>query len=76
VPPDVGHYTVIDAEKLFVIYVSIDRGDGEAARSFEKRLSDGVLSLEIHSDERFYLEKIFRSKNSSDIIEGQIEVEE
>lgn len=67
VPPDVGHYTVIDAEKLFVIYVNIDRIDGEAARNLEKRLSGGVSSLEMNPDEIFYLEKISGSNNPSDI---------
>lgn len=67
VPPDVGHYTVVDAEKLFVIYVSIDRADGDAARNLAERLSAGVLSLGINSDEVFYLEKMSRSNNPSDI---------
>jgi two-component system response regulator YesN len=67
VPPDVGHYTVIDAEKLFVIYLRIDRAEGEAERSLAKRLSEGVLSLGINSDEKFYIEKIFGAKNSADI---------
>ena len=65
-PPSLGHYTVIDAERVFVIYVTIDRADGAAADTLMRKLSERVWSLDIGFDEKFYLEKLASVKNSSD----------
>ena len=53
-PPSLEHYTVIDAEHIFVIYLSL----GKESRLEEKLRS--VMSLDINEDEKFYLEKMIR----------------
>lgn len=65
-PSDLGHYTVIDAERLFVIYLSIERADGERGKRLLQRLASGVLSLSISDDEKFYLEKLIKNQNCCD----------
>lgn len=65
-PPNLGHYTVVDAEKLFVIYLSIDRAEGESGKRLMKYFSSGVLSLKVSDDEKFYLEKLREAKRSID----------
>lgn len=65
-PPDVGHYTAIDAERLFVVYMNIDRAEGEGGkRLFERILSD-ILVLDISDDEKFYIESVLTAKSSYD----------
>lgn len=65
-PPDMGHYTGIDAESLFVIYMSIDHAEGEAGTRLSERLLREVVSLEINEDEKFYLDKLGKIRNSYD----------
>ncbi len=65
-PPGVGHYTVVSAEQMFVIYMNIDRSDGEIGKALAERLSSGVLSLDIDEDEKFYLDKLSVAKSSHD----------
>ena len=65
-PPDLGHYTVIDAEKVFVIYLNIDRAEGESGKKLVKLLSSGVVSLKVSEDEKFYLEKLRETQKSID----------
>ena len=64
-PPNFGHYTVIDAERVFVIYATVERAEGEVAEALQQKLSLSVLNLEIGFDEKFYLEKLAKTKNSS-----------
>ena len=65
-PPDFDHYTVIDATRLFVIYMTVDGIDGTAAEAVAERLSRGVVSAEIGEDARFYLERLSAAKSSFD----------
>ncbi len=65
-PPNMGHYTVIDAEKLFVIYMNVDRIDGEIGKRLSEKLSTGVNSREINEDEKFYLDRLLSAKNYYD----------
>ena len=65
-PPDIGHYTGVDAERLFVIYMSIDHTEGDAGTRLLERLLREVISLEINEDEKFYLDKLSNSRNSYD----------
>ncbi len=62
-PHGLGHYTVVSAERLFVIYMSIDRAEGESGKRLVERLSSEVLSLDIGESEKFYLEKLSVAKN-------------
>ena len=66
VPPDLGHYTVIDADSVFVMYLRIDRAVGEISQDIISKLMNDILSLKVSSDERFYLEKILSADRSSD----------
>jgi len=65
-PPNMGHYTVIDAERVFVIYIDIEKAEGDAERELAKKLSSGVLSIDISYDERFYIEKLSLPRSLSD----------
>ena len=65
-PPNFGHYTVIDAERVFVIYMTVDRADGEVADTLIRKMNECVWSLDIGFDEKFYLEKLESVKNTSD----------
>lgn len=65
-PPFLGHYTVTSAERLFVIYLNIDRADGENGKSLVEKLASGVLSLDVNDEEKFYLEKLSSTTSPSD----------
>ena len=66
-PPDFGHYTGVDAERLFVIYMSIDRAEGDVGKRLADRLSSGVFCLDMSDDEKFYLERLEKCKISFDL---------
>ena len=66
-PPDFGHYTGIDAERLFVIYMSIDRAEGKVGKRLADRLLSGVFSLDMSDDEKFYLERLEKCRSSFDL---------
>lgn len=65
-PPGMGHYTVVDSERLFVIYMSIDLAEGEHGKRLVDRLLSGAVSLEISDDEKFYLERLGKCRSSFD----------
>lgn len=65
-PPHIRHYTGIDSERLFVIYMSVDRADGEIGKRLAERLQSGVISLRINGDEKFYLDRLSTTRNTYD----------
>lgn len=59
VPAGVGHYTLIDAERLFVLYFSSDEG-------IASLVPLQVRSFEIDDDVRFFVEKLSAGADGDD----------
>ena len=66
VPPALGHCTLVSADRVFVIYVNIDRAEGENERALADRLASGVCGVELSEDEKLYLEKLVTSNSATD----------
>ena len=63
VPAGIEHYSVVDSERLFVIYLSPE--NCETKRLFEERLGE-IFSFSIDSEQRFYLDVIARERSDED----------
>lgn len=57
-PPSFAHYTVTDAERVFVLYLNVNSATGKVGEELLKRLSSGIISLKLSDDEKFYLDRL------------------
>ncbi len=63
VPAGAEHYTVVDSERLFVVYLSPE--NGETKRLFSEKLSDIFVS-DIDEEMRFYIDMIAKERSDED----------